>query len=192
MRQPGKEDGGLGGGPAREGRLFICCSPCRPCPASHRRLQSDPHLKAGAVTSVNLTKLEGGVAYNVVPATMSASFDFRVAPDVDLKVPSLPGFGAGSRVFSPGLEAQGKPERSAHLPSHRLSRSSCRAGAGQLVRGSPSSLLRYQLGPTVGCCGSWGAWACWVCVLVAVGAQLHLGVCSCEGHILFNKHSWCR
>uniref|UniRef100_A0A673T9R0 N-acyl-aliphatic-L-amino acid amidohydrolase n=1 Tax=Suricata suricatta TaxID=37032 RepID=A0A673T9R0_SURSU len=50
-----------------------------------QRLQSNPHLKAGAVTCVNLTKLEGGVAYNVVPATMSASFDFRVAPDVDLK-----------------------------------------------------------------------------------------------------------
>ncbi|XP_059795775.1 aminoacylase-1 [Balaenoptera ricei] len=50
-----------------------------------QRLQSDPQLKQGAVTSVNLTKLEGGVAYNVVPATMSASFDFRVAPDVDLK-----------------------------------------------------------------------------------------------------------
>uniref|UniRef100_A0A8D2EBN4 Aminoacylase-1 n=1 Tax=Theropithecus gelada TaxID=9565 RepID=A0A8D2EBN4_THEGE len=50
-----------------------------------QRLQSNPHLKEGAVTSVNLTKLEGGVAYNVVPATMSASFDFRVAPDVDFK-----------------------------------------------------------------------------------------------------------
>uniref|UniRef100_A0A7N5JR41 N-acyl-aliphatic-L-amino acid amidohydrolase n=1 Tax=Ailuropoda melanoleuca TaxID=9646 RepID=A0A7N5JR41_AILME len=50
-----------------------------------QRLQSNPHLKAGAVTSVNLTKLEGGVAYNVVPATISAIFDFRVAPDVDLK-----------------------------------------------------------------------------------------------------------
>ncbi|KAF6312439.1 aminoacylase 1 [Rhinolophus ferrumequinum] len=50
-----------------------------------QRLQSNPHLKQGAVTSVNLTKLEGGVAYNVVPASMSASFDFRVAPDVDLK-----------------------------------------------------------------------------------------------------------
>uniref|UniRef100_A0A2K5PJ67 Aminoacylase-1 n=1 Tax=Cebus imitator TaxID=2715852 RepID=A0A2K5PJ67_CEBIM len=50
-----------------------------------QRLQSNPHLKEGAVTSVNLTKLEGGVAYNVVPATMSASFDFRVAPDVGLK-----------------------------------------------------------------------------------------------------------
>ncbi|KAL2803736.1 aminoacylase-1 isoform b [Daubentonia madagascariensis] len=50
-----------------------------------QRLQSNPHMKEGAVTSVNLTKLEGGVAYNVVPATMSAGFDFRVAPDVDLK-----------------------------------------------------------------------------------------------------------
>nr|KAF6419835.1 aminoacylase 1 [Molossus molossus] len=50
-----------------------------------QRLQSNPHLKLGAVTSVNLTQLEGGVAYNVVPATMSAGFDFRVAPDVDLK-----------------------------------------------------------------------------------------------------------
>uniref|UniRef100_A0A8D1UTG4 N-acyl-aliphatic-L-amino acid amidohydrolase n=1 Tax=Sus scrofa TaxID=9823 RepID=A0A8D1UTG4_PIG len=49
-----------------------------------QRLQSN-QLKPGAVTSVNLTMLEGGVAYNVVPATMSACFDFRVAPDVDLK-----------------------------------------------------------------------------------------------------------
>ncbi|XP_072506430.1 aminoacylase-1 isoform X2 [Notamacropus eugenii] len=49
------------------------------------RLQSDPNLTLGAVTSVNLTILEGGVAFNVVPATMTASFDFRVAPDVDLK-----------------------------------------------------------------------------------------------------------
>nr|KAF6473082.1 aminoacylase 1 [Rousettus aegyptiacus] len=50
-----------------------------------QRLQSNPHLKLGAVTSVNLTKLEGGVAYNVVPAMMSAGFDFRLAPDVDPK-----------------------------------------------------------------------------------------------------------
>ncbi|XP_036850833.1 aminoacylase-1 isoform X2 [Manis javanica] len=50
-----------------------------------QRLQSNPHLKQGAVTSVNLTKLEGGVACNVVPATLSASFDFRLAPDVDMK-----------------------------------------------------------------------------------------------------------
>ncbi|XP_074139481.1 aminoacylase-1 isoform X3 [Sminthopsis crassicaudata] len=50
-----------------------------------QRLQSNPSLALGAVTSVNLTILQGGVAFNVVPATMSASFDFRVAPDVDLK-----------------------------------------------------------------------------------------------------------
>ena len=104
------------------------------------------------MTSVNLTKLEGGVACNVVPATMSASFDFRVAPDVDLKVPPLPGFGGGSQVLKPILEAQGEPERSAHLPSHRLSRSSCRAGARQPARESPSSLFRYRLGTH-----GWGA-----------------------------------
>uniref|UniRef100_A0A8C3WSM8 N-acyl-aliphatic-L-amino acid amidohydrolase n=1 Tax=Catagonus wagneri TaxID=51154 RepID=A0A8C3WSM8_9CETA len=49
-----------------------------------QRLQLN-QLKQGAVTSVNLTKLEGGVAYNVVPVTMSAYFDFRIAPDVDPK-----------------------------------------------------------------------------------------------------------
>uniref|UniRef100_A0A4X2LLA2 N-acyl-aliphatic-L-amino acid amidohydrolase n=1 Tax=Vombatus ursinus TaxID=29139 RepID=A0A4X2LLA2_VOMUR len=49
------------------------------------RLQSDPNLTLGSVTSVNLTMLEGGVAFNVVPATMRASFDFRVPPDVDHK-----------------------------------------------------------------------------------------------------------
>lgn len=71
-------------------------------PGPHHRLQSNPHLKLGAVTSVNLTKLEGGVAYNVVPAMMSAGFDFRMAPDMDLKVPSPPGFGggAGSSILS--------------------------------------------------------------------------------------------
>ncbi|XP_004834240.1 aminoacylase-1 isoform X1 [Heterocephalus glaber] len=50
-----------------------------------QRLQSNPHLKEGAVTCVNLTKIEGGVALNVVPATISADFDFRIAPDVDLE-----------------------------------------------------------------------------------------------------------
>ncbi|KAM6160784.1 aminoacylase-1-like [Erethizon dorsatum] len=50
-----------------------------------QRLKSNPHLKEGAVTCVNLVKTEGGVAFNVVPATMSADFDFRIAPDVDLE-----------------------------------------------------------------------------------------------------------
>ena len=109
------------------------------------------------MTSVNLTILEGGVAYHVVPATMSASFDFRVAPDVDLKVPPPPGFAGGS----PG--PQPSPPGSAHLPSLRLSRGSCRTGARQLARGSPSSLLRYGRGRLRwGSHRSWGDWVCCV------------------------------
>lgn len=69
----------------RLSHLFFTGSP-------DHRLQSNPHLKQGAVTSVNLTKLEGGVACNVVPATLSASFDFRLAPDVDMKVPPSVGW----------------------------------------------------------------------------------------------------
>lgn len=61
------------------------------------------------MTSVNLTILEGGVAYNVVPATMSASFDFRVAPDVDLKVPLPPGLEEGAWILSPVLGVSSPP-----------------------------------------------------------------------------------
>lgn len=90
------------------------------------------------MTSVNLTKLEGGVAYNVVPATMSASFDFRVAPDVDMKVPPPLRFEGESPGFSILC-----PRASARTPSFRPSRSSCRDGARKQERGSPLSLLRY-------------------------------------------------
>lgn len=45
-----------------------------------QKLQSDPSLKLGDVTSVNLTMVKGGVQYNVVPCEMSASFDMRVSP----------------------------------------------------------------------------------------------------------------
>lgn len=98
MRQAGERAGAGGLGPrdAKPPFSSVVTPGPTPTPGPHRRLQSKPYLKLGAVTSVNLTKLEGGVAYNVVPATMSASFDFRVAPDVDLKVPSPPGFGGGS------------------------------------------------------------------------------------------------
>lgn len=77
------------------------------------------------MTSVNLTKLEGGVAYNVVPATMSACFDFRVAPDVDMKVPPPPRFEGESLGTHPVLEAQLIP-----LPS------GLREAAAELVPGS--------------------------------------------------------
>ncbi|XP_075430342.1 aminoacylase-1 isoform X2 [Ascaphus truei] len=50
-----------------------------------KRMQSDPLLTLGDVTTVNLTKVNGGVSYNVVPAELSATFDLRIPPTVDLK-----------------------------------------------------------------------------------------------------------
>ncbi|OCT85693.1 hypothetical protein XELAEV_18023864mg [Xenopus laevis] len=49
------------------------------------RLLSDPSLTLGDVTSVNLTKVSGGVSNNVVPSDMTASFDFRIPHTVDFK-----------------------------------------------------------------------------------------------------------
>lgn len=62
------------------------------------RLKSDTRLTLGDVTSLNLTMLEGGVSFNVVPSEMAAGFDIRIPPTVDLKVGTvlaLPG-GAGA------------------------------------------------------------------------------------------------
>ncbi|XP_066285183.1 aminoacylase-1-like [Branchiostoma lanceolatum] len=42
-------------------------------------------LTLGDVTTVNLTMLEGGVAYNVVPTEMYAGFDIRIAPTEDFE-----------------------------------------------------------------------------------------------------------
>lgn len=47
------------------------------------RLASDPALTLGDVTTVNLTMLSGGVQPNVLPETLSAIFDIRIAADVD-------------------------------------------------------------------------------------------------------------
>ncbi|ESO83653.1 hypothetical protein LOTGIDRAFT_197114 [Lottia gigantea] len=49
-----------------------------------KRLESDPNLRLGDVTSVNLTMVEGGVQVNVVPAEMTACFDVRIPPTVNL------------------------------------------------------------------------------------------------------------
>ena len=68
-------------------------SPLRPS-----RLKSDSSLTLGDVTSLNLTMLEGGVSFNVVPSEMAASFDVRIPPTVDLKVGTTlapPGRGVG-------------------------------------------------------------------------------------------------
>lgn len=48
-----------------------------------QRLKSNPNLKLGDVTTVNLTMLEGGVQFNVVPAELKVGFDIRLAPTVN-------------------------------------------------------------------------------------------------------------
>ncbi|KAM8929987.1 aminoacylase-1-like [Pelodytes ibericus] len=50
-----------------------------------KRLESDPSITLGDVTTVNMTKVSGGVSCNVVPSEMSATFDLRVSPTVNLK-----------------------------------------------------------------------------------------------------------
>lgn len=48
------------------------------------KLDQNPELDLGDVTSVNLTMLTGGQQQNVVPPEMSATFDIRLANDIDL------------------------------------------------------------------------------------------------------------
>ncbi|XP_055958166.1 aminoacylase-1 isoform X3 [Patella vulgata] len=48
-----------------------------------KRLKGDKSLSLGHVTTVNMTMLDGGIQFNVVPAELSVGFDIRVAPDVD-------------------------------------------------------------------------------------------------------------
>lgn len=49
------------------------------------KLENDPSLEQGEVSAVNLTVLNGGVQYNVIPVTLTAIFDIRLVPDMDLK-----------------------------------------------------------------------------------------------------------
>ncbi|KAL3853625.1 hypothetical protein ACJMK2_017156 [Sinanodonta woodiana] len=49
------------------------------------KLKGNSCLRLGDVTTVNLTMLEGGVQYNVVPRELAAGFDIRIPPEVDLK-----------------------------------------------------------------------------------------------------------
>ncbi|XP_077862170.1 aminoacylase-1-like [Saccoglossus kowalevskii] len=51
-----------------------------------KRLEKNVDLRLGDVTTVNLTKLQGGIAHNVVPVDFTASFDIRLSIDVDMKV----------------------------------------------------------------------------------------------------------
>lgn len=47
------------------------------------KLENNPELNIGNVTSVNLTILNGGVQSNVIPPLLTAVFDVRLAIDVD-------------------------------------------------------------------------------------------------------------
>ncbi|XP_065407446.1 aminoacylase-1 isoform X4 [Chrysemys picta bellii] len=50
-----------------------------------QRLKCDEHLTTGDVTSLNMTMLSGGVSFNVVPLELSAGFDIRIPPTVNLQ-----------------------------------------------------------------------------------------------------------
>lgn len=50
------------------------------------RLNTSECFTLGDVTTVNLTMVKGGVAYNVIPAEMDVSFDLRIPPTVNLQV----------------------------------------------------------------------------------------------------------
>uniref|UniRef100_A0AAY3ZY94 N-acyl-aliphatic-L-amino acid amidohydrolase n=1 Tax=Denticeps clupeoides TaxID=299321 RepID=A0AAY3ZY94_9TELE len=49
------------------------------------RLNTSECFTLGDVTTVNMTMLNGGVAYNVIPAEMDVSFDMRIPPAVNLQ-----------------------------------------------------------------------------------------------------------
>ncbi|XP_056885973.1 aminoacylase-1A-like [Takifugu flavidus] len=50
-----------------------------------QRLNTSECLTLGDVTTVNLTMLKGGVAYNVIPSEMDITFDLRIPPTVNLQ-----------------------------------------------------------------------------------------------------------
>lgn len=47
------------------------------------KLKNDPRLMLGDVTTVNLTKINGGIQPNVIPSDITLVFDCRLAIDVD-------------------------------------------------------------------------------------------------------------
>ncbi|KAJ8258323.1 hypothetical protein COCON_G00173350 [Conger conger] len=49
------------------------------------RLNTSQCLTLGDVTTVNMTMVKGGVAYNVIPAEMDVTFDIRIPPTVNLQ-----------------------------------------------------------------------------------------------------------
>lgn len=49
-----------------------------------KRLKENPDLTIGDVTTLNITKMKGGVQNNVIPSEMTLGFDVRIAIDVDM------------------------------------------------------------------------------------------------------------
>lgn len=49
-----------------------------------RKLEQNPNLMMGEVTTVNMTMVEGGYQSNVVPSEMKCVYDVRIALDVDI------------------------------------------------------------------------------------------------------------
>lgn len=47
------------------------------------KLKNDPTLLPGDVTTVNLTKINGGIQSNVIPSEITILFDCRLAIHVD-------------------------------------------------------------------------------------------------------------
>ncbi|EDV41515.1 uncharacterized protein Dana_GF17519 [Drosophila ananassae] len=52
--------------------------------AQVRRLEDNPELQIGDVTTINLTTVAGGVQSNVVPPLLTACFDCRLSIDIDI------------------------------------------------------------------------------------------------------------
>ncbi|CAH4033947.1 unnamed protein product [Pieris brassicae] len=50
---------------------------------SKKKLEENPQLTIGDVTSINLTMLKGGIQENVIPEKLTVSFDLRLALSVD-------------------------------------------------------------------------------------------------------------
>lgn len=48
------------------------------------KLEQNPNLLVGEVTTVNLTMIEGGYQSNVVPSEMKCVYDVRIALDVNI------------------------------------------------------------------------------------------------------------
>lgn len=49
-----------------------------------KKFEADPHLTVGDVTTINLTKIEGGKQNNVVPPVLSVVFDVRISLNDDI------------------------------------------------------------------------------------------------------------